>query len=164
MRISDPLFLPQEKGNLFKWTVWNFQWNMKWRRQFLNNNTTYFNTVISGWPVFSGGTTSANLMRHQRLLARTRMKTQAACRCFHIDAIIHETSLPLTNGEDFSDPVGDATIISIRSNIVPQGMEGKIWKKLSWRNYPKREGIQQENRDIMMDVARYGNCIVKYGI
>ena len=48
-----------------------------------------------------------------RLLGQMKTKSQVACKRRQIDAIADETSLPYTDGEAVSNPVGDIPITGI---------------------------------------------------
>ena len=82
--------------------------NMKQRCQFLGNIATNFDAVASRSIVSSQGATSANFLRHYRLLAQLQAKLRVTCRRCQIDTITNETSQPLMGGEAIPNPVWDA--------------------------------------------------------
>ena len=61
------------------------------------------------------------------LLGQMKTKSQVACKRRQIDAIADETSLPYTDGEAVSNPVGDIPITGIIVAIFPQGLYAGNW-------------------------------------
>ena len=127
-----------------------------------------------GYPIFPGGTTYTNLMRHRCLLMRPQMIMRVACRRHQIGTITDETSPPSTDGEAAPDPTGDAPITRIGAAVSPQGLEGKLGPFLTNPNLSpptirkitqiEREGIRKEKRDTATDAAWSRNRIEEYGI
>ena len=105
----------------------NFRQNVKQQRQFIGNDATNFDVVVSRWIVNAQGTTPANFLRHFHLLEQLQTKLWVTCRRLQIDTIAKETSQPSTDGEADPNPVGGAWFTRIRAAVVTQGLKGGNW-------------------------------------